>query len=232
MPRLTLHSLLLAALVVLGSAGAASAEEGYRYWNYHHLVGGEWEFSQVGPSGYDAEDGDVEGYRYGASAMSDKDGVPPRADLDEVDFEAVCGAEDASADQKRVAVVIDYGAAADADGAAPPAPRAECAVVAADANGQQVLDAVADVRAQDGLTCALDGYPAQGCGEPVPDVQETTGEQPVAFELPGEDAETDDAADAADDEGSGLLWPLVGAAILVVIIGTAAFLLSRRNRTA
>ncbi|HZJ07179.1 MAG TPA: SCO2322 family protein [Nocardioidaceae bacterium] len=243
MPRATFRrffgvtaALFLAALVV-GSPSTAHAEDGFRYWNYFHLQEGDWAFSQVGPSGYEKlKDGDVEAYRYGTSATSDTDGIPPRADLNEVDFDAICADTDAAAGEKRIGVLLDFGTAADAEGETPPEPRGECAVVEEDANGQQVLEAAADVRAEDGLTCALDGYPVRGCGDPVADV-ENTDEQPVAFELPSapdSDDSSETSAEAADeDSGNGdLLWPLVGVGLLVVVIGAAALMLSRRNRSA
>ena len=231
-----LSALLVAGFIVTGFAGTAHAEDGYRYWNYFHLQGNTWEFSQVGPGGYkQLKDGDVEAYRFGTSASSDTNGIPPRADLSEVSFDSIC-ADDEAAGEKRVAVVLDYGTEADADGTTPPAPRAECAVVNAKANGQQVLEDVADVRSEDGLTCALDGYPVKGCGGPVTDVK-TTDEQPVAFDLPGSDTGSDTGSDdtspaASEESDNGLLWPLVGVAVLVVVIAGAGLALSRRNKTA
>jgi hypothetical protein len=231
----TLASLLFAAFVVTGSAGTAHAADGFRYWNYFHLENGSWAFSTVGAGDYDPKDGAVEGYRFGSSFTAE--GIPPRADLAEVNFDTVCDGTEAAAGEKRVAVVIDYGTEDDADGTTPPQPRAECAVVAADANGQQVISSVADVRAEKGLTCALDGYPVQGCGEPV-SAEPPTAEQPVTFTLPeaadagdaGADADTQDAA-AADDDND-LLWPLVGVGAVVVVIAAGGLALSRRNSSA
>ncbi|CAA9360557.1 MAG: hypothetical protein AVDCRST_MAG72-2227 [uncultured Nocardioidaceae bacterium] len=234
-------SALLGLCFVLGSwAPPAQAEEGFRYWNYHHLTAGAWEFSQVGAAGYQPKDGAVEGYRFGATPNSDKNGLPPRADLDEVSFESVCGGEQAPAGDKRVAVVIDYGVPADADGEAPADPRAGCAVVDTTANGQQALAAVADVRTQDGLVCAIDGHPVSGCGEPVSDVQVSDNEQPVAFELPGAekaaagptDESAADPAASTTDQDSDLLWPAVGVAVLAGLIGAGAFALNRRRNSA
>lgn len=221
-----------AALALVGLGSPAQAADGYRYWNYFHLQDGSWAFSQVGPGDYQPKDGAVEGYRFGTSTTAD--GIAPRADLDQVTFDAVCGAADATADQKRVAVLIDYGTAADADGATPPAPRADCAVVAADATGQQALAAVADVRASKGLTCALDGYPAAGCGEPVADAPKPAPEQQVAFELPAEDTAaggTEASAGHADTD-SGLAWPLVAAGAVVVLVAGGGVALARRNKAA
>jgi len=221
--------LLLTGLALGGFPSTAHAEEGFRYWNYFHLSQGEWAFSQVGPAGFkELEDGDVEAYRFGATASSDANGISPRADLDEVSFDAICAGTEANDGEKRVGVVLDYGTQADATGETPPAPRGECAVVATDANGQQVLEEVADVRIEDGLTCAIDGYPAKGCGDPVTDVK-TADEQTVAFEMPSNDSEEAVEEGSADD---GLPWPLLGVVLLVAVIGAAALLLGRRNKSA
>lgn len=233
-PLGALVCLLLAAAVLLGTAGSASSVDGYRYWNYFHLQTGSWEFSQVGPAEFQPEDGAVEGYRFGTSTTAE--GIPPRADLAEVNFDSICGGTQAGNGEKLVAVVLDYGTEADADGETPPAPRAECAAVDQGATGQQVLNSVADVRVESGLTCAINGYPAEGCGEPVPDASPPPDEQPVAFELPAspEEGESADGAGSAADgsEDSSLALPLILAGVLVVALAVGAFLLSRRNRSA
>ena len=220
--------LAAAGLAVLGLGSPAQAADGYRYWNYLHLKDGAWAFSQVGAGDYQPADGAVEGYRFGTSTTAD--GIAPRADLDQVTFDAICGSAQDDAGQKRVAVVIDYGTAADADGTTPPEPRADCAVVGSDATGQQVLAAVADVRASKGLTCALDGYPSSGCGEPVADAPAPGPEQSVAFDLPADNAEAGAAADS--DTDGGLAWSLVGAGAVVVLVAGGGVALARRNKAA
>ncbi len=243
-PRRAVGALLAvlgALVVVVGSAGAASAEDGYRYWNYSHLEGASFAFAETGPGDYTPKDGDVEGWRYGTSTVSQ--GISPRADVGEVGFDAVCGDVDAAAGQKRVAVVVDYGDAADAadaadaQGAEVPEPRADCAVVPAKANGQQVLESVVDLRTDQGMICALDGYPAKGCGEPVADAKVTAQEQTVAFTLPATDAEgsgTDEpstsAAAAEESDGSGwTLFAVLGAALVLAAVAVPLY---RRNRDA
>lgn len=229
---------LIALLLPLGATTAlvapAHAEEGYRYWNYFHLEDGAWTFSDVGPAQHRPEDGAVEGFRFGTSTTNQ--GIEPRADLSEVTFEAVCGGSEAADGEKRVAVVIDYGV--DEGAGSPPEPRADCAVVPEDATTQKVLGEVAEVRRESGMVCALDGYPASGCGEPVADAEVPTDEQPVSFELPAADqeagggAESSGTADAADpaDSTDDTPWGLIGLGALVVLIAGGGFLLARRNR--
>ena len=237
MPRATFRrffsvtaALFLAALVV-GSPGTAHAEDGYRYWNYFHEKNGSWEFAQTAAAEHTPSDGAIEAYRFGTSTVSQ--GVEPRVDLEDTTFAAICAEEEAAEEEKRVGVLLDFGTGADADGETPPDARGECAVVAQDANGQQVLEAVADVRVEKGLTCAIDGYPVKDCGTPVPDAKVATDQAPVAVDLPSSDEPGDASPTAGEDTGdSDLVWPLVGVALLVAVIGAAALVLSRRNRSA
>lgn len=227
-----ISALFLAVTAVAALAAPAQAEEGYEYWMYFHLEGDTWAFSQVGPADYQPKDGDVEGFRYGVSTANA--GIEPRADLAEVNFDTVCAGTEAAEGQKRVAVVLDFGTL---DGkTAAPEPRAECAVVDEAASTQDVLGEVAEVRVENAMTCAFDGYPASGCGEPVKNAEVPADEETVAFALPSDAADDagtpDPAGDDAAAEDSGLLWPLVGVALIVVLIAAGALALSRRNKTA
>ena len=218
-------SALLALMTVLAGASPSQAEDGYRYWNYSHLDGDTFAFAETGPADFVPEEGDVEGWRFGTSTVSD--GIEPRADLATVSFDAVCGDSKAAADEKRVAVLVDFGTEADADGAEVLAPRAECAVVPTAANAQLVLESVVDVRAEKGMICALDGYPATGCGAPVGDAKVQADEATVDFTLP---ASAESPAEAADDSGDGVSWPLIGVGALVLVLAAVAVPLYRRNR--
>lgn len=213
-------------------SGAPTSEEPtdiYRYWGYFTAADGEYAYAQTGPADATPADGSVEAYRYAAPA-DPANPVVPRADLAEVDFDAVCGDEDAGDDEKRVAVILDYGVEADAEGAEVPAPEADCAVVADDASGMRVLEAVEDVRVESGLVCAIGEYPATGCSEIVD--QGTPGqEETVEFAVDGTAGEAADSADgtnATDDAGGtgGLI--AIGAVILALIVG-ALVMLRRRS---
>ena len=230
-------SLFISLATVVALAAPAHAEDGYRYWNYSHLEGDTFEFAQTGPADFTPEDGAVEGWRFGTSTVST--GLEPRADLAEVSFDTVCRGTEAGAGQKRVALLIDYGVDADADGATAPEPVAECAVVPEDANGQQTLESVVDVRSEDALICALNGYPVKGCGDPVPNADVAQDESTVAFELPqaatAASAPSNDASPAAadvavDEEPGGIGWPLVAVLVLAALLAAVAVPLYRRNR--
>lgn len=224
----TITSLLIAVFAATALAAPAHGEDGYQYWNYFHLEGDTWAFAQTGPADHQPEDGDVEGFRYGVSTPSQ--GIEPRADLDEVNFDTICADTEAAEGEKRVAVVLDYGT--DEGNGTAPDPRAECAVVDEGASSQDILGEIADVRAEGGLVCALDGYPATGCGEPVPDADVPADEEPVAFALPSDDtADADGTADAAAEEATeeGGSSPVLIIALVVVLIAAAAVVLNRRR---
>lgn len=226
-----LAAVLAAAGLVLTTAAPAHAEDGYRYWNYSHLQGQEWVFADTGPGDFTPEEGAVEGWRYGTSTVSQ--GIFPRADLTEVTFDAVCQGTEAGAEEKRVAVLVDFGTEQDAQGAEVPEPIAACAVVPADATGAQVLESVVEVRQADGLICALDGYPAQGCGDPVKNAKVSADEEPVGFALPAAAEETEQtAADADEPAQSAFPWTLVAVLVVVAVLAAVAIPMYRRKNSA
>lgn len=217
LPRLVPSLVALAALCLgVPAAAGASAGPAYRFWGYYQAVDGEWQFAQTGPDATNPEDGSVEGWRFATAGPDD-----PRFPRALPTFDDVCGATEPEPGSKRVAVVIDYGRDVDGpEGAEPPSPRAECAVVPEDASGNDVLAAVAEVRSEQGLTCALDGYPATGCGDPVEALPEgaaapdedvplsglaggSTGTSGTAGDGAGGDGSAGDSTDAATTDVDG-----------------------------
>jgi hypothetical protein len=222
-----LLAMLLPLLVVGGTAGAAHAEDGYRYWNYFHATDGAWAFSDKGVGQYVPDDGALEGFRFGTSTASK--GIEPRVDPATVTFDSIC-TDPAPEGKKRVALVLDFGTEADADGAGIPKPEALCAVAAEDATTLQALDAATDVRAGEGMLCGIEGYPADGCGDPVKNASVPTDEQTVDIALPS-DAEAQSPQQSQQQDDNGTTWPLVGIVAAVVVIGGAALALNRRRAT-
>lgn len=219
---------LLALVVPTTQAQAAS----YRFWGFYDWADSAWAFSTENPTTSVPADGSVQGWRF---ALSGESGSPrvPRA---EGDFDAICGAVTAEAGQKRVALVIDYGTAEDGgEGSEPPAARGACAVVAADATSVQALTEVgATTRIEAGLVCAIDSYPATGCGDATDDPAPTGSEAPVSLAgLAGASpAATSADATGADDDGvsPGVLAGIGVALAAAVALGIGATLQSRRSR--
>jgi hypothetical protein len=233
-----LLTLLLATVLMAAGTGSARAVTGYRYWNYFHVTGGEYVFAKTGPADFVPKDGSVEAYRYGLSSATD--GLEPRTGATTYTAAAICRGASPGSGEKTVGVLIDYGTADDAAaGERPPEPRAACAVVPVDADGQQVLDAVADVRVQEGVTCGIDGYPVRTCSVTVKNAPAAAPERTVDFALPRSATSTDGARSAGTGSDSGaeagdgdVPWPLVGAVAAVVLLGGGALLLARRNKNA
>jgi hypothetical protein len=221
---------MLSMLLLVAGTGAAQAADGYKYWNYLHVKAGRYVVATTGPSDHTPEDGSVEAYRYGLSSTAA--GVAPRTAATTYSVDKICATSPTpKAGQKRVGVLIDYGTAAEAArGEAPAKPRAACAVVPAAATGQQVLDAVADIRLDKQLLCGIDGYPVKSCSVTVKNPRRKAKQQPVAFAMPAKPA-ADDAPAAAGSDG-GFSWPLAGVLGAVVLIGGGAVALSRRKQSA
>jgi hypothetical protein len=94
--------------------------------------------------------------------------------------------------------------------------------VPADADGQQVLDSVADVRIQKTLICGIDGYPVKGCARTVKDAV-IADQDPVAFEMPA-------GAPSEDGGGTGV-WAVAGIAFVVLLIAGGGLAMSRRAKS-
>lgn len=228
--------LALAAAPVLALAAPAQADGEaapvYRYWGYFLVEDGTYTAAQTGPADVVPEDGDVEAWRYAAPADFENPSLP-RADAADYDVETVCAGQEAADGEKRVVLLLDYGVEADADGQDVPEPRAACAVVPEDANSLQTLGAVAETRTQDALLCAIDGYPASGCGDPV-ETATPADAGTVEFALPAEAAGDADPADAdtqdleAGDPDDTLLYAGIAVVVIALIVGGVVTARSRR----
>lgn len=204
-------TLLLASLVVLTGAAQAQAT-GYRYWSFWDRDGDRWTYATQGPSLARPSDGDVQGFRFAVSEDSD-DAARPRG---AAEFAVICARTPARDGTKRVALVIDFGTAADApSGEVPPARRTACARVAPEATTAEALASVAKPLRYDtnALLCAISGYPAKGCGEPV------VGGEPSAG-----------AEQQQETSGGGPSLGLVAGIAVVVVVGAAGVWQVRRRR--
>ncbi|GGS74254.1 SCO2322 family protein [Streptomyces griseoviridis] len=203
--------LALAALLLAAGAGEAQAA-GYRYWSFWDRDGDRWAYATQGPSTARPGDGDVQGFRFSVSEDSG-DAARPRGTAE---FTDICGRTPARDGRKRVALVLDFGTAADApSGETPPARRTACARVAEDATTAEALAAVAKPLRYDAnaLLCAVSGYPETGCGEQVAD---GSGDRAPA-------------AGDRDDRGGPSVGLVAGLAA-VAALGAAAVWQGRRRR--
>ncbi|WP_153505810.1 SCO2322 family protein [Cumulibacter manganitolerans] len=227
------------ALLLVGAGAVltprtAEAQDIYRYWAYFTVQDGAFVAAATGPAEAVPADGAVEGYRYAAPADFTKPNRP-RADLQKVTFDAVCGGTKAAAGQKRVAVLIDYGVKQDAEpGRTPPQPQALCAAVPAQANGLQVLQAVEPkTRTESGsfgpLLCGIADYPTTGCASEVAPSGTPADGDPVDFATASDDTAASAKA-TGTDSGDGSNVPLlVGAAVVVVLVAAGGTYLARRR---
>ncbi|MFI7286566.1 SCO2322 family protein [Streptomyces anulatus] len=227
-PFVALLAALVAASAVLLGAGSAEAA-GYRYWSFWEGNGKNWEYATQGPSLLRPDDGAVQGFRFAVSEDSGDAAQPRRAP----DFGAICADTPAKDGEKRVAVLIDPGTAADApDGEKPPAPRTACARVGPDASSAEALAAVAEPLRYDSsaMLCAISGYPKAGCGEQVSG--EDGSAKPSSPAQTGDASKTaDGAGDQPDDDSGG--GPSVGLLVgigAVLLLGIAAVVQARRRR--
>jgi len=148
---------------------AASHAAAYRYWSYWLGSEGDWAFANVGPAFRIPADGTLEGWRFAISGVQGN-----QAPSSAPDFDAVCGATPPEDGRKRVAVVVDPGAAQDApEGEQAPGAWAMCVVAEPQATGYEVLRAAATVRTERGLICGIGGYPSRGCAEVIADPSPT-----------------------------------------------------------
>ncbi|MGP3771932.1 SCO2322 family protein [Streptomyces sp. SDT5-1] len=212
--------LLLGLLaLVLGVVAAAPAQAaGYRYWSFWERDGKQaWTYATAGPSQTKPSDGDVQGFRFAVSEDSE-DAKQPRG---AADFDTICADTPAKDGEKRIALVIDAGTAADApSGETPPKPRTACAQVAEDATSADALAAVAKPLRYDSsaMLCAISGYPKAGCGEQV------SGEK--TDKASGQPAEKN----AGDSGDSGPSVGLIAGIAVVVVLGVGAGVQARRRR--
>ncbi|MFB6785850.1 SCO2322 family protein [Streptomyces olivaceus] len=212
--------LALAALLLVATAGQAQAA-GYRYWSFWDRDGDQWVYATQGPSTARPSDGDVQGFRFSVSEDSG-DAAQPRGTAD---FTSICAKTPAKDGSKRVALVLDFGTAADApSGETPPSPRTACARVSPDATTADTLATVADPLRYNtnALLCAIGDYPKSGCGEQVSDKQQPRNES----------AAPEEKTTADDDDGGGPSVGLIAGAAAIAALAAAATWQARRRRNA
>lgn len=152
-------ALVLSTIALTPAPAHATA---YRFWSY--WTGGlQWTYSSKGPAFRVPPNDSVEGWRFAVTPESGSASTPPGTASD---YAVLCpGRQAAPSGQKRVAVVVDFGAAGIApSGDTPPADIVECVTAPVNATGLQVLQQVAKLRFHtSGLICGIAGYPTSEC---------------------------------------------------------------------
>lgn len=223
--------LLIVIATFAGTATAADAAA-YRFWGFYQWTNDAWAFASKGAAQVTPPDGAVEGWRLAVSGET----TAPRFPRATGDFDLICANTPAETGKKRVAVVMDFGLPEDApSGTNPPEARGDCAVVDAKATSAQVLADVATVREEKSLVCAIDTFPASGCGDQVDaDPKVPSPEPTVQLVLPVAASPTPTAeasapaspeprANESSNDGSGnsiLVWIIVGVAIVLAVGAT------------
>ncbi|MFI6283329.1 SCO2322 family protein [Streptomyces sp. NPDC051018] len=215
-------------LTVLGAGPAQAA--GYRYWSFWQADGTTWRYATEGPAVARPADGSVNGFRFAVSEDSSDSARPRTAP----DFGAICDGTPPKAGQKRVALVIDPGTAADAPaGETPPAARGACARVPEDATTAEALALVAKPLRynNEALLCAITGYPVSGCGEQVSGPRPTATDAPGPLTTTARSSGSDGSGASSDgaDDGGPSVGVVAGAAVLLSL-GAATVWQSRRRR--
>jgi hypothetical protein len=161
---------VLATLALLSATitPAQAASNGYRYWGYFQAApkASTWTAAMTGPT-VDIADGSVEGWAFTFSSEAIPDPTSPSV---LPDFQSICGKTRAVSGKKRIAIVIDFGAAYLAPtGEKPLKTVKRCITIDKKAQGIDVLGKVVRVRGdKSGLICGLGGYPRKECGVEIP----------------------------------------------------------------
>jgi len=227
-----LMALAVALAALVGAAPQAHAAN-YVYWSYWQVTAGKWTYYTVGSDQSTPADGSVEGWRWGID-----DGTGSRAPRMMPTFEQLCGTTAAQPGMKRVGLVVDFGRDADGDGTTPPpAAITTCVVAPPAATGTALLAKAGGVRTDQGLTCAIGGYPASGCSVQLasltdaqkaadtPLAMPTTAPTTAATTAPTTAAVAATSASAASGGTSPVLWVL-----LFVLAAGIAYAVARRRR--
>lgn len=206
----------VAVVAALIGAPTATAEGLTRYWSYWNASDGVWEYATQGAGTTLPQNGDVEAWSFVVTeGMTDAAGPPPM-DPNQV-WQDACADAQPSGGQKAVAVVLDFGTADIAPaGETPPAPITDCAVVDEGANGFQVLSAIADVRADGGFLCGIEGYPRAECAPIIDSLAPAPATPETASTM----------AQSSTEESTGTPWWTLG---VLAIAAIAALILWRRR---
>lgn len=171
------RAFIVAVLLGIVTVTPVHADTVYAYWSYWQGDTGIWKYATTGPATAPAVDGAVDGWRF--TLGSDGRAAHP---VPAADFASVCGSIPKPSGSVRVAIVIDYGTAADIP------PVAACAVVESGLSRASALSAVATLRFNNGFICGINDIPQTGCGDavasPAPNASASASASPHASATP------------------------------------------------
>jgi len=226
-----LLALPLALAVVVGTAAPAQATT-YRYWTYWWganpgKAAQSWTFAQVGPAGHRVNDTWVLGWRFATSTTTTGSATPRESP----DFATLCPSLPSPVvDHDRVALVVDYGATADAPpGQKPPSTstaRVECLTLPSTPQHETGVQALAaagvTVRGENGLICGLDGYPVGECAPAIADpVATTRAPTPTTTTARASSARPTSSSPTSDPKPSASSGPASASSVVAAATTTA-----------
>ncbi|MGI5352198.1 SCO2322 family protein [Streptomyces sp. CA-250714] len=214
------------------AAHPAANTDGYRYWSFwHRKEDGSWSYATEGPATERPADGDTLGFRFALSENSQQADKPRGA----VTFADACAKTTPKAGSKRVAVRIDFGTRADApegEPKSPPAPHTGCARIPANGTAADALTKVATPLRYNSqaLLCAIDHYPAKGCGEQAKENSKSEQRDGSGSGDGRGESEGGKAGNGGQDDGISTGLGVTAGVAAVGILGAAALWQARRRR--
>jgi len=209
--------IFFAVLFIVGLTAPAAATS-YRYWGFFTGSDGAWTMALVGANENIPTDGSVDGWRFGVG--TDTQTPEPR---EMPDFEAMCPGSEQVEGLTRVAVVIDFGDLEQApSGETPPTNRVECITMPTGGSSADALAMAANVRADGGFVCGIEGFPANECGAEVTDLNTEAQSETTAVEEVDEIPQSE----VINEGGNTLIY----AGVITVIVLVIVFSVSRNKK--
>jgi hypothetical protein len=201
---------IVAAILLIGFTSPAYASS-YRYWGFFTGENGSWNMSLIGAAENIPTDGSVDGWRFGIG--TDTQTPEPRT---APDFEELCPGTQPEPGITRVAVVIDFGDLDQApESEMPPSNRVECINMPDGGSSADALAMAADVRADGGFVCGIDGFPLTECGAEVTEVSEETVTENDQEVIVMDDSS---ATEQSDTNSEIVIGAIAIAAVLIAIL--------------
>jgi hypothetical protein len=225
-------SLSAALLLQVCASGAAHAAD-YRYWTFWTgNSDGTWTFAQKGAADTPLVSGDVTGWRFTVSPASGGTAQPRVNPL----FNNLCKPLPLPSGAIQVAVVLDYGVASEAPANETPVagPVTKCVIVSKGASAADALAKAGVVRANKGMVCGINGYPATECGVAVASIPTPSastvpgGLKPTKAPVDGSGVPTNIDKNSSVSPLPYVIWPV---AIFGGIILVSWFFLRQRKRS-